>query len=448
MYKLIDEHGGRGIYSGDSKQLLSIDSGASFSFQQQYTKLKFSVMSEIVRQNKQLKPAVNTILNNNIKASLQVINAINPDVVKRDKPFHPIANVVDKKMLQSHHYHSEIDYIAKDYASRTPSDRENTLIITQINADKEAINQAVHCQLMAQDELGKTEQVITVLNPVSLNKTQLHSISSYHNDPNKILSLNDRYYSIKHVDKKDGTVLIKELHTEKESYFIPENIGKQQAISLYEKREIFVSERDKIVFNKTIKEKDFIANSEWTVKTIKGNKMTLTDKQNREKIININQLDEKHFTLGYTRTDYGVQGASSEHAIIFEKSAKHFASARSHYVGVSRARNHVTIVTDDLGRLIKNLNNIKSRTSATELVKIKQQTADKHKAIATASQKTINQLSPYQLENLPSVEKAMQHKAENCIAELKQEQTKQVWQPKEQARAVNDEALFQKEKTL
>lgn len=40
------------------------------------------------------------------------------------------------------------------------------------------------------------------------------------------------------------------------------------------------------------------------------------------------------------------------------------------------------------------------------------------------------------------------YKAENGIAELKQEQTKQAWQPKEQARVINDEAIFQKEKTL
>lgn len=443
LYKLINEQGGRGVYSGDSKQLLSIDPGASFSFQQQYTELKFSVMSEIIRQNKRLKPAVNVILNNNIKESLQVIDAINPSIVKRSRPFETLANVVDRKMLKSHKYNNEIEYIAKDYASRTPHDRENTLIITRLNTDKEAINQEIHQQLIAQGELDKTEEIMTVFKPVSLNKNQLHSIAAY--DKDKILSLNKQYFAIEKINKSAGTLLIKEMTTQEKSHLIPKNIAKHQNIALYEEKEIRLSPGDKIIFNKTIQDKGFTANSEWKVKSINNSELTLIDRNKKEKIIDVNQPDEKHFTLGYARTDYSAQGASCEHVILFERSDKYLASARSHYVGVSRAKSHVTVVTDDTDKFIKNAGKISDSITATELLREKSvnRTED---SVTEAATKTLQQVSTAQINDLLSAEKECQTKADNFIATM-QKNTRQTENYKEQT-SVSQDVPFQREKTL
>lgn len=374
LYEIISQYGGRGIYSGDSKQLLSIESGAAFSFLQNHTELKFSIMNEIVRQNKELKPAVYALLKNQTRKALSIINSISTEKIIRDSEFKGAEkNVIDKVMIGKLEYETIEEYIAKDYSSRDKATRDNTIIVTQRNKNKNEINQNIHNELFKLNKLGISEHTIKVLEPVLINEYEMGGINTYYKNIGKILLMDKSYYRINSVDEKLNVVRLKSIYDEKQTLILdPKMIGKYNDSSIYKKTDLKVSEGDKILINRTNIDKGFTANSEWTISNINinkdNNKINLTNESGENKIIDLNNATDLHFTFGYARTDYSSQGASSKFAIVYEESSKRGANMRSTYVGISRAVEHVTFITSNIKDWIKNVGKIEDRLSATDII--------------------------------------------------------------------------------
>lgn len=365
LYEIISEYGGRGIYSGDSKQLLSIDSGAAFSFLQNHTEMKFSVMQDIVRQNKELKPAIYASLNNQAEQSLSIINSIQSNNIKRDAEFTSAGNVLDYNILKEKGINDTIhQYIAKDYSSRDELTRNNTMIVTQLNVDKNIINQSIHNELFSQNKLGDTQHDVSVLTPVLTSDKDLNRLSAYQENIGNIVVMNKNYYQIEHVDNKSNTITLNNLETQKTQQLDPSKISEYSDISLYKYQNLTVSENDKILINRTNQDKGFVANSEWNIDKIDNEKMHLVDADGNNKIINLDNKDELHFTLGYARTVYSSQGADNKYLIAYEK----IPDMRSFYVNISRAQEHVVFITDDLTKWTEKVGQIDDRLSATDIL--------------------------------------------------------------------------------
>ena len=369
LYEIISQYGGRGIFSGDSKQLLSIDSGAAFSFLQKHTELKFSVMKDIVRQNDSLKPAIYSLLNNQIRNSLSIINSINTDMIKRDKEFEQLGNVIDKKLLKEKEFESVSDYIAKDFASRDEITRNKTIIVTQLNKDKDQINQKIHNQLFELNKLGNTQHKISVLAPVLINENELNKLSTYEKNINNIVMMDKNYYQIESIDTNSDTVKLKNLDNKNSLMLNPYQLNQYDDISIYKNHKIMISEKDKILVNRTNIDRGFVANSEWIVSKIEKNQLYLTNNDgSSNKQIDLNNHEDLHFNFGYAKTDFSAQGASSSYAIVYEK----FSNIRSFYVEISRAAEHITFITDNLDKWIervdKKVDKIVDRLSATDIL--------------------------------------------------------------------------------
>ncbi|MFQ1018093.1 MobF family relaxase [Gilliamella sp. BG7] len=373
LYEIISQYGGRGIYSGDSKQLLSIESGAAFSFLQNHTELKFSVMNDIVRQNKSLKPAVYALLKNQAEKALSVIDSINTDVIKRDVDFiQSEKNVLDNKLINKLGFDSIAEYIAKDYSSRDKHTRNNTIIVTQLNQDKNVINQEIHNELFKQGRLGDNEHKVSVLEPVLINEFEVNRLSAYGKNINNIIVIDKDYYKIESINSNSNVVTLRNIDNKNSLTLDPKNIGQYSDIALYKYKELMISENDKVLINRTNQDKGFIANSEWIVSSIDNNKMLLINDTGDSKIIDLSNKDELHFTFGYARTDHSSQGANSKFAIVFERSSKYLSSLRAAYVGVSRAMEHVVFITDNVKEWVQNVGKIEDRLSATDILEEQQ----------------------------------------------------------------------------
>lgn len=366
LYEIISEYGGRGIYSGDSKQLLSIDSGAAFSFLQNHTEMKFSVMEDIVRQNKELKPAIYAALSNQAEKSLSIINSIQDNNIKRDAEFTSAGNVLDYNLLKEKGINDTIhQYIAKDYSSRDELTRNNTMIVTQLNEDKNIINQTIHNELFSQNKLGNTEHNISVLTPILINDKDINRLNVYQDNIGNIVVMNKNYYEIESVDKLSNTITLNNLDDQKTLRLEPSKISEYSDISLYKLQDLTVSENDKLLINRTNQDKGFVANSEWNIDKIDNRKMHLVDGNGNNKIINLDNKDELHFTFGYARTVYSSQGADNKHLIAYET----IPDMRSFYVNISRAKEHIVFITDDLNKWVDTVGNIEDRLSATDILK-------------------------------------------------------------------------------
>lgn len=159
LMNVIAEGGGRAVLSGDRDQLKSLESGAPFSLALEHSAADIAVMKEIVRQIPALKPAVEAVIAGNVREAVRVTMDTSPQSVPRQPgAYVPESSAIDGKspaqeavVPGSEGGGAEkpdlIRMIADDYAGRTPGARDNTLIVAELNADREAINSAVHDRL-------------------------------------------------------------------------------------------------------------------------------------------------------------------------------------------------------------------------------------------------------------------------------------------------------------
>lgn len=154
LYQAIQNGGGRAVIMGDKDQFEAVDSGAPFRLVQERSPLDVVIMKEIVRQKElQLKNAVHDIIDNRVDAAISRISAVSPDKVARETgPVSPGSSVQETE--------TPVDDIAADWLGRTPEVRARTLIITQLNSDRQAVNQAIRQGLAERGELG--DRAVTV----------------------------------------------------------------------------------------------------------------------------------------------------------------------------------------------------------------------------------------------------------------------------------------------
>ena len=80
--------------------------------------------------------------------------------------------------------------------------------------------------------------------------------------------------------------------------------------------------------------------------------------------------DHGNFDYAYAITSYSAQGKTVDHVIVEQNSTTFAASnQKQFYVSVSRARENVTVYTDDKVGLLKSIEKSGDRQGATELIK-------------------------------------------------------------------------------
>lgn len=153
LMNVIAGGGGRGVLSGDQDQLKSLESGAPFALALERSAADVAVMKEIVRQIPALRPAVEAVIAGNVREAVRITADTSPQSVPRQPDAYvPESSAMDgSKLAQAAGPAGEeaekpdlTGMIADDYAGRTPEARDNTLIVAELNADREAINSAVH----------------------------------------------------------------------------------------------------------------------------------------------------------------------------------------------------------------------------------------------------------------------------------------------------------------
>lgn len=380
--------GGRAVLSGDRDQLLPVDNGAPFTLLQERSPLDTAIMQDIVRQSPALKPAIESIIARQVPAALDTISSVTPDTVPRTpgrwSPTQSVVAIPQTKEQKEEQGDRVIQAIVDDFTGRTADARDNTLIVTQTNADKNAINTAIHAQLQARGELGR-EVTITVLDRVKTQTDRLKSVAGMVAQHGNIALINDRYYTIRagQDSRQNGYVEL------------VDETGQAQALSAFESslrdiavfkpREIKVSVGEKVSFSRSDRERGREANSNWTVTGVtKEGELQLTQ-GGETRILNPNaDLTDRHLDYGYAGTARKAQGASALYVIVLagvDGGRQALASLRDAYVGLSRVKAHVQVYTDNLGKWLKKVSQPAERQTAHDVL-----LADSDRQAATAQQ--------------------------------------------------------------
>lgn len=373
LYQLVAAGGGRMVSSGDTAQLQAISTGLPFRLVQQRSAIDTVVMQEIVRQTPALRPAIESIIAGQVEISLRQVDDVTPQQVPRQ----PGAWVPDNSVMEIRAPKKEqdqvqdtpvageqtltpeqlalvrtdiIEAIRDDWMGRTPEAQQQTLVVAELNADRHAINDAIHTARHEKGDTGAEERTFTVLEPLRVPDNALRAAETFAEYTGTVAMMNERYWTVAEVDTQDAVVTLR--NADGESVLISPQQNTAQDISLFTPRDLTLSQGDRVRFTRSDTDRGYMANSLWEVAGFTDDGAIRFRQGDQEKIVDPQAMTEdRHIDLAYALTVYGVQGASERFAIALtgtEGGRKRMASLESTYVTLSRAKEHVQVYTDDL----------------------------------------------------------------------------------------------------
>ncbi|EFX7649767.1 conjugative transfer relaxase/helicase TraI [Shigella flexneri] len=371
LYQLVAAGGGRMVSSGDTAQLQAVSTGQPFRLVQQRSAIDTVVMQEIVRQTPALRPAIESIIAGQVETSLRQVDDVSPlQVPRQEGAWVPEKSVMEirapKKGLEQDTPAAVeqtptaeqlslvrtdiIEAIRDDWMGRTPEAQQQTLIMAELNADRHAINEAIHAARHEKGDTGAEERTFTVLEPLRVPDNALRAAETFAEYTGAVAMMNERYWTVADVNPQDGVVTLH--NTDGESVLISPQQNTAQDISLFTHRELTLSQGDRVRFTRSDTDRGYVANSLWEVAGFTQEGAIRFRQGEQEKIVDPQSMTEdRHIDLAYALTVYGVQGASERFAIALtgtEGGRKRMASLESTYVTLSRAKEHIQVYTDNL----------------------------------------------------------------------------------------------------
>ncbi|HDC1791731.1 TPA: conjugative transfer relaxase/helicase TraI [Salmonella enterica] len=369
LYQLVAAGGGRMVSSGDTAQLQAISTGLPFRLVQQRSAIDTVVMQEIVRQTPALRPAIESIIAGQVEISLRQVDDVTPQQVPRQPgawvPDNSVMEIRAPKKEQDTPVAGEqtltpeqlalvrtdiIEAIRDDWMGRTPEAQQQTLVVAELNADRHAINDAIHTARHEKGDTGAEERTFTVLEPLRVPDNALRAAETFAEYTGAVAMMNERYWTVAEVDTQDAVVTLR--NADGESVLISPQQNTAQDISLFTPRDLTISQGDRVRFTRSDTDRGYVANSLWEVAGFTDEGAIRFRQGDQEKIVDPQAMTEdRHIDLAYALTVYGVQGASERFAIALtgtEGGRKRMASLESTYVTLSRAKEHVQVYTDDL----------------------------------------------------------------------------------------------------
>ncbi len=371
LYQLVAAGGGRMVSSGDTAQLQAISTGLPFRLVQQRSAIDTVVMQEIVRQTPALRPAIESIIAGQVDTSLRQVDDVSPQQVPRQEgawvPGNSVMEIrAPKKGLEQDTPAADeqtltpeqlslvrtdiIEAIRDDWMGRTPEAQQQTLVVAELNADRHAINDAIHAARHEKGDTGAEERTFTILEPLRVPDNALRAAETFAEYTGAVAMMNERYWTVAEVDMQDAVVTLR--NADGESVLISPQQNTAQDISLFTPRDLTLSQGDRVRFTRSDTDRGYVANSLWEVAGFTDDGAIRFRQGDQEKIVDPQAMTEdRHIDLAYALTVYGVQGASERFAIALtgtEGGRKRMASLESTYVTLSRAKEHVQVYTDDL----------------------------------------------------------------------------------------------------
>ncbi|OAT35007.1 TraI family DNA-nicking and unwinding protein [Enterobacter soli ATCC BAA-2102] len=347
LFQAIANGGGRAVSMGDIDQFESVDVGAPFKLVQERSPMDVAIMKQIVRQKDvQLRGAVHDIIDNRIDAALTRIEAQPADRVARTEG----ATLPDSPFQETE---TPVADIVADWIGRTQAARAQTLIITQLNADRQAVNAGIHAQMASRGELGEQAITVPVLNKITHTRHEFNKTAAW--QTGMVVKRGDRYQDVLAVDRNGNTVTVRD-EEGKIGLYSPKQLITGD-VQLFSRSEMEVRAGDLLKYTATDKELGQMANQRYTVESVSETGHIRLRGENGRVTINPQDVRaQQHIDYGWAVTGYGAQGASTDYVIALEgteEGRKALATRRAFYISTSRVKEHVQIYTDGKEKWVK-----------------------------------------------------------------------------------------------
>ncbi|HAT6349346.1 TPA: conjugative transfer relaxase/helicase TraI [Legionella pneumophila] len=394
LMQKIHHSGARCAMLGDISQHQSIESGKPSKILIQEGSIRVACMDDLVRQQViEYKKAIETLIAGDIDQALaQLANQPLDSITrtKTDSPYHGITSSIietgdltkDYLQLESTQQQSidpfqeelkqknPIEMAVGDYLSRTPSCRDNTIVIIHENKKREVANGLIRDALMKESTLGSENKEFPRLLSTNYTTAELYYCETYRDclikQEEYFLKKGEHYFKVVSVDESAKVVVLNDVKGNK-CLFVPEKENKDWKIELFQSMPGRVSVGEKIHFKKSDKTLGRFANERVQVTEVNNESFTVKDSSGVEHVLQKKLMSDSHWDYSYTATSYSIQGASSPFVIgVAETKNAQVNHLRSFYIMVTRGSLHAMIYTDDHKKLQKQLRVTPEKTSALE----------------------------------------------------------------------------------
>ena len=343
LLELADQQSMRIIFSGDTKQIRSVEASDALRVLERESHLKSVSLSEVQRQTAQgYREAIQELRRDPERGfdKLEQIGAV------REVPWSDRAQAVQQAYSEAQ---------AQVNAKGQP---RSVLVVAPTHEEIGHITEAIRAERTRTGELGQSthQQHHIPLNWTSAEKSDVRNyaegqVVEFHRAVKGVA----RHESLEVVRVEDGKVVARNARGEEREF----TAKQAKCFEVYERRAIEIAPNDKLLLMANRREPGFRATN--------GELVTVSriDEQGRIHLQDGRALPEnyKQFTHGYAVTAHRSQGKSVDAVVISADGMR----KELFYVAASRGRESITVVTSDKDLLRESVAHSVARQSASEL---------------------------------------------------------------------------------
>ena len=360
FYKRADLENARTLVVGDPYQIESVEAGTPFAMLLETDSISHVKIDEVQRQR--AAPELLAIAQAFARGDAEA-------GVELAKPF--MTEVAVEKGEDKDEVLAKV--AAQRYMAMTPDERADSYFIADTNKKRQAINDFVRDGLIKEGSLGADAIKITALDKLDLTKEAATKAENYAHKKDKDAQIVVEF-NRNHVDKDTG------VEAAKGSQWIVTNIsgGKltlrdrndpekklqvnpvKVSVSAYTATEMELRSGDQVYFRKNDKTRDLINGTTGTIVVENGKASVQTDMGQR---IKISAQKAEVLDYSYAITTHASQGGT-KHTAIPVFSAGGVMSAALAYVAMTRETHKLELITDNIAKLCESISKFAKRQSA------------------------------------------------------------------------------------
>ena len=337
ILELANREGARIVFSGDTRQIQSIESSDALRILERESKMTSVSLKGIQRQsNAEYRAAIGAF---------------------RDSPDQGFAKLQDLGAIREVPYLERSQVVGDTYRAMTEDSSKSVLVVAATHEEIGRVTHSIREGLKQSGALGK-EEILQQHIPLQWTEAQKKDIANY--QPGQVLAF---HRSSRGIEKHEALTVVGTAHDVLQARNdrganVSVNLTQARSFSVHEKRNIEVATGDKLLLMSNRREDGFRAtNGELvTVRSLNNGVISLEDGRDLPS-------SYREFTHGYAVTAHRSQGKTVDKVIISADAMKQ----EMFYVAASRAREEIAIITSDVNRLGMSVGVSMARPSAMEL---------------------------------------------------------------------------------
>ncbi|EKU74098.1 MobF family relaxase [Sphingobium yanoikuyae] len=347
LFDLADKNDARIILVGDVKQLGSVEAGAAFE-QLQRAGMETGKLGEIVRQtNAATKEAVWASIEGDAKKALAALDRGGGQIIENADRAERFAAIAER------------------YAGLDKAARARTLIIEPSREGRDALTADIRASLTKSGALTGPGVTVQGLANKGLTRAEARDPMSY--DKGDVVRFTRNYadkgvargeaYSVECIDPAKAAITLKSEDGREVDWRLRQwGAGKVQAFA---PQPLDLKTGDSIRFTRNDREAGRVNGGRGEVVAVDKCARTaiIQTARGTTETLNLDSARDRHISHAYVETAFAAQGRTADHVIVHADSkATNLVDQKSFYVGISRAKESATIVTNDRPRLMSAIN--------------------------------------------------------------------------------------------